>query len=81
MFKDNPDFYPTPPQLIRKMTSKLEWKYINSVLEPSAGKGNLVEAIYNLKTLGTIEGIRSMTWIPSNKMKTYGTYLKAKITE
>lgn len=47
MFKDNPDFYPTPPQLIRKMTSKVEWKYINSVLEPSAGKGNLVEAIHN----------------------------------
>lgn len=46
MLKDNPDFYPTPPQLIRKMTSKVEWKYINSVLEPSAGKGNLVEAIY-----------------------------------
>ncbi|MGX4294686.1 DNA N-6-adenine-methyltransferase [Bacillus sp. JK62] len=46
MFKDNPDFYPTPPQLIRKMTFKVEWKYINSVLEPSAGKGNLVEAIY-----------------------------------
>ncbi|MEA1004865.1 DNA N-6-adenine-methyltransferase [Bacillus velezensis] len=46
MFKDNPDFYPTPPQLIRKMTSKVEWKHINSVLEPSAGKGNLVEAIY-----------------------------------
>ncbi|WP_368223548.1 DUF4942 domain-containing protein [Bacillus velezensis] len=47
MFKDNPDFYPTPPQLIRVMTSKVEWKHINSVLEPSAGKGNLVEAIHN----------------------------------
>ncbi|KYD05309.1 DNA N-6-adenine-methyltransferase [Bacillus atrophaeus] len=46
MFKDNSDFYPTPPQIIRKMTSKVEWKYINSVLEPSAGKGNLAEAIY-----------------------------------
>ncbi|WP_434786971.1 DNA N-6-adenine-methyltransferase [Bacillus velezensis] len=47
MFKDNPDFYPTPPQLIRKMTSKIEWKHIKSVLEPSAGKGDLVEAIHN----------------------------------
>ncbi|KTF59858.1 MULTISPECIES: DNA N-6-adenine-methyltransferase [Bacillus amyloliquefaciens group] len=47
MFKDNPDFYPTPTQLIRKMTSKIEWKYIKSVLEPSAGKGDLVEAIHN----------------------------------
>ncbi|MCY8944185.1 DUF4942 domain-containing protein [Bacillus atrophaeus] len=47
MFKDNPDFYPTPTRLIQKMTSKVEWKYIKSVLEPSAGKGNLVEAIHN----------------------------------
>ncbi|WP_257474752.1 class I SAM-dependent methyltransferase [Bacillus velezensis] len=47
MFKDNPDFYPTPPKLICKMTSKVEWEHVNSVLEPSAGKGNLVEAINN----------------------------------
>ncbi|WP_425203657.1 DNA N-6-adenine-methyltransferase [Priestia megaterium] len=46
MFKDNPDFYPTPAHLIRKMTSKIEWKTVQSVLEPSAGKGDLVEAIY-----------------------------------
>lgn len=47
MFKENPDFYPTPESLIRKMTNKIDWKYITSVLEPSAGKGDLVEAIYN----------------------------------
>ncbi|MCY7679874.1 DUF4942 domain-containing protein [Bacillus pumilus] len=45
MFKENPDFYPTPASLINKMNRKVDWKYIKSVLEPSAGSGNLAEAI------------------------------------
>lgn len=45
MFKDNPDFYPTPDKLRNKMLNKLDFRYIQSVLEPSAGKGDLVEAI------------------------------------
>lgn len=46
MFKENPDFFPTPISLIRKMTSKIDWKTVHSVLEPSGGKGDLIEAIY-----------------------------------
>lgn len=45
MFNNNADFYPTPHSLIRKMTSKIDWKMVNSVLEPSGGKGDLLEAI------------------------------------
>jgi len=45
MFKNIPDFYPTPEKLIRKMLDKLDFKQISSVLEPSAGNGILVEAI------------------------------------
>ncbi|MDT0160321.1 DNA N-6-adenine-methyltransferase [Bacillus sp. AG4(2022)] len=45
MFKDNPDFYPTPKSLISKMLNKIDFRYISSVLEPSAGKGDLIEAI------------------------------------
>ncbi len=45
MFKDNPDFFPTPTPLINKMTSKIDWKTVQTVLEPSAGKGDLVEAV------------------------------------
>ena len=45
MFKNIPDFYPTPPHLITKMLDKLDFKMISSILEPSAGSGNLVEAI------------------------------------
>ncbi|MBU8607798.1 DUF4942 domain-containing protein [Bacillus pumilus] len=46
MFKENPDFYPTPASLINKMNKKIDWKNIKSVLEPSAGSGNLVDAVY-----------------------------------
>jgi hypothetical protein len=45
MFKDNPDFYPTPMKLMNKMFSKITWNKVHTVLEPSAGKGDLVEGI------------------------------------
>ncbi|KON87374.1 DNA methyltransferase [Sporosarcina globispora] len=45
MFNNNPDFFPTPIKLIHKMLSKIDFRTIKTVLEPSAGKGDLVEAI------------------------------------
>lgn len=45
MFKDNPDFYPTPDKLRHKMLNKLDFRMLDSVLEPSGGKGDLIEAI------------------------------------
>jgi len=45
MFKDNKDFYPTPENLINKMLCDIDFKMIHSILEPSAGSGNIVEAI------------------------------------
>lgn len=45
MFKDNKNFYPTPGHLIDKMLSGLEFDRIHSILEPSAGKGDIVEAL------------------------------------
>lgn len=42
----NPDLYPTPKTLAIKMLSKVKhWGKIKSILEPSAGMGDLVEAI------------------------------------
>lgn len=38
-------FYPTPPSLAKKMLEDLDLRYIGSVLEPSAGKGDLIDAI------------------------------------
>lgn len=45
MFTDNKDFYPTPENLINKMLCDINFKMIYSILEPSAGSGNIVEAI------------------------------------
>jgi hypothetical protein len=45
MFNNNADFFPTPKSLINKMLSKIDFRTIRSVLEPSAGKGDLIEAI------------------------------------
>lgn len=45
MFTDNKDFYPTPEAIINKMLCNIDFKMIHSILEPSAGKGNIVEAI------------------------------------
>ena len=41
---DNPDFYPTPREVIEQMLFGLELKD-KSVLEPSAGNGNIVEVL------------------------------------
>ena len=46
MFNDNKDFYPTPRNLINKMLDKIDLYMIRSVLEPSAGKGDIIERIY-----------------------------------
>jgi hypothetical protein len=49
MFNDNPDFFPTPKELVFKMLDKLneENKHtiggIRYILEPSAGKGNIIK--------------------------------------
>lgn len=38
-------FYPTPPALAEELIDGIEWETVQNVLEPSAGKGNLVDAI------------------------------------
>lgn len=43
-------FYPTPDDLVHKMLDDIRWHYIDSVLEPSAGKGNIAEHIRNRMT-------------------------------
>ena len=45
MFKENADFYPTPPSLINKMLNGIDFSEIKTVLEPSAGSGNIVEKV------------------------------------
>lgn len=45
---DNKNFYPTPTYLVEKMLNKIphqEFKTIRSVLEPSAGKGDIAKIV------------------------------------
>ncbi len=41
----NSGFYPTPSKLAGKMLSCVDWKNVFSILEPSAGKGDLADAV------------------------------------
>ena len=45
MFTDNKDFFPTPENIINKMLFDIDFKMIQTILEPSAGKGNIIEAL------------------------------------
>ena len=38
-------FYPTPPVLADRLLAEIDWHYVGTVLEPSAGKGDLVKAV------------------------------------
>ena len=39
------NFYPTPQSMIDKMLSGIDWNFVQSVLEPSAGKGDLAREV------------------------------------
>lgn len=43
--KHSSEFYPTPIELVRKMLDGIDWDYIQTILEPSAGKGNILREI------------------------------------
>lgn len=43
--KRTSEFYPTPDSLIEKMCRKINWNFVQTVLEPSAGKGDIVKYI------------------------------------
>ena len=46
MFSDNPDFFPTPRSVARRMLAKVN-KNAEYWLEPSAGKGDIADVIQN----------------------------------
>ena len=41
----NDQFYPTPASVAEKMLAGLDFNKIGTVLEPSAGKGDLIDAV------------------------------------
>ena len=36
------EFYPTPADLVEKMLQGIDWDFIHTILEPSAGKGDIL---------------------------------------
>lgn len=50
LFNGKDEFYPTPKRLIGKLLKGIDFRYIESVLEPSAGKGDIVSAIVRCLT-------------------------------
>lgn len=46
---DDSDFYPTPKSICGKMIACVNWKKVQTVLEPSAGKGDICDAIKSFK--------------------------------
>ena len=58
-FKKIDDFYPTPDFLIDKMLEKVNLSKVKYILEPSAGKGNIIEKlkdkIYHRTEINAIE--------------------------
>lgn len=45
MYIEAKEFYPTPKKLLEKITVGVKWREIKSVLEPSAGKGDVAEFV------------------------------------
>ncbi len=45
VFNSIDDFYPTPRTLLDKVCQGIDWKHVKSVLEPSAGKGDIVDYV------------------------------------
>nr|DAQ94544.1 MAG TPA: Type I restriction enzyme Methylase [Caudoviricetes sp.] len=45
LYNGNNDFYPTPAHLARKMLDKVKFEEVSTILEPSAGKGDLIEMV------------------------------------
>ena len=44
-FDNVKNFYPTPESLLNKITQGIDWRCVSTILEPSAGKGNIVDFI------------------------------------
>lgn len=45
------DFFPTPDELTKKMLDKVKFGEVKNILEPSAGKGNILDYIWTYETV------------------------------
>ena len=56
IYTDNPDFYPTPRTLFDQLTGRD--RIFGRVLEPSAGKGDMIAHIKDRLRYGNRDGLR-----------------------
>jgi len=49
MFNKNDNFFPTPLTIIYKMISTVDFNQVKTILEPSAGKGDILEVLEQKK--------------------------------
>lgn len=45
------EFYPTPKELVEKMVADINWNMVNTILEPSAGKGDILDALKEVEVV------------------------------
>ena len=52
-------FYPTPPDVANELLSGINWRFVSDILEPSAGKGDLVNTIAEKCAIHALRGYNS----------------------
>jgi phospholipid N-methyltransferase len=52
-----PQLFPTPPDIAEKMVELAEIKPGHDILEPSAGTGNIIKAMPNVRPNGTVKAV------------------------
>ena len=57
--KTDAEFYPTPEKLVDEMLKGIDWNYVQDVLEPSAGKGDIAKEIARWIKIKRIYGYNS----------------------
>ena len=55
--KEN-QFYPTPRGLLEKILKDVEWKQVHTILEPSAGKGDIIDYLKAIEENGYYKTFR-----------------------
>ena len=43
--RQSSEFYPTPEKLVQRMLGKIKWDPVEAILEPSAGKGDILRGL------------------------------------
>lgn len=55
--KEN-QFYPTPKEFLEQICKDIQWDQVHTILEPSAGKGNIVDFLKEVEEKGVRKSLR-----------------------